>query len=102
MQRGWRIGALAPGCAALGIFLLLLVGCMAEPNASSTVGATAAPTAKGGAELWVDNCARCHSLRSPETYSDAEWEVSMLHMRIRANLTADEYRAILEFLEAGN
>lgn len=101
MQRGWSIGSLGAGCAALGIFLPLLLGCMAEPNAPSG-GETAAPTAKGGAELWVDNCARCHSLRSPETYSDAEWEVSMLHMRIRANLTAEEYRAVLEFLEAGN
>jgi hypothetical protein len=29
-------------------------------------------------------------------------DVAMLHMRIRANLTADEHRKILDFLQSGN
>jgi mono/diheme cytochrome c family protein len=57
---------------------------------------------KGGAQLWSENCARCHNIRSPSAYSDAEWEVVMLHMRIRANLTAEQHKAILEFLKSAN
>ena len=34
--------------------------------------------------------------------SDAEWDVAMHHMRIRANLTAEEHRKILEFLKSAN
>lgn len=45
---------------------------------------------------------RCDNMRSPSSYSDAEWEVAMHHMRIRANLTAEETRTIVEFLKASN
>lgn len=55
-----------------------------------------------GARLWRQNCVRCHNSRSPASYSDAQWEVAMLHMRIRANLTATEHKAILEFLQSGS
>ena len=57
---------------------------------------------KGRAELWTDNCARCHNLRSPDSYSDDQWEVIMHHMRLKANLTEEECRLILEFLKEGN
>lgn len=56
---------------------------------------------EGRAQLWTENCVRCHNIRSPSTYSDAEWEVAMHHMRIRANLTTEEHRKILEFHEVG-
>lgn len=54
-----------------------------------------------GSRLWSQNCARCHNSRSPSSYSDAQWEVAMLHMRVRANLTSVEQKAILEFLQSG-
>ncbi len=60
------------------------------------------PVSRGGAQLWAENCMRCHNMRSPSSYSDAEWEVAMAHMRVRGNLTAEETRVILEFLKAGN
>ena len=34
--------------------------------------------------------------------SKAEWDVNMFHMRVRANLTAEEHKKILEFLKASN
>lgn len=78
--------------------------------ASSAVGAAepggspseSAPLAKGGAQLWAESCLRCHNSRAPNEYSDAQWDVVMLHMRVRANLTANEHEKILEFLKAGN
>jgi len=57
---------------------------------------------KDGSQLWSESCAMCHNMRSPSSYSDAEWEVVMHHMRIRAHLTPDEHKAILEFLKSAN
>ena len=72
--------------------------CAPKPGASSA----AAPALKGGAEIWSENCARCHNSQSPSIYSDAEWDTVALHMRTRANLTAREHRAILAFLKSAN
>ena len=76
------------------------------PKAASTTGAPQ-PTAtsrpeKSGTQLWAENCTRCHANRSPASYSDTEWAVAKHHMRIRANLTAEEHTKILEFLQSAN
>jgi len=55
-----------------------------------------------GVKLWVENCARCHVIRPPESYSDAQWDIAVLHMRVRANLTANEASAIVKYLKAAN
>jgi hypothetical protein len=81
-------------CAAL----TWLIGCAANKQ-SGEVGA--GTTGKGGAELWAENCIRCHNIRSPGNYSPAQWEVVMMHMRVRANLTPEEHKKILEFLKSG-
>lgn len=78
--------------AALTI-LVLVTAC-----AESRKSAANPPT---GQQLWSQNCSRCHNLRSPASYNAAQWEVVALHMRVRANLTANEHRAILEFLQGG-
>lgn len=83
--------------AAGGVFLAMVGATLAAPGCQST-----APDAKSGNQLWAENCGRCHNVRSPTSYSDAEWDVAMHHMRVRANLTAEEYRKILEFLKASN
>jgi hypothetical protein len=59
-------------------------------------------TTKGGAELWAETCSRCHNIRPPEYYSDAQWDLIVHHMRIRANLTGAEAREIVKFLQASN
>jgi len=64
--------------------------------------ATKAPPSKGAAQLWSENCNRCHNLRPPGEFSDAQWDVIVHHMRVRANLTAEEHRQILTFLKASN
>ncbi len=57
---------------------------------------------KGGAQLWAENCMRCHNYRRPRERSDREWDVIVLHMRVRANLTANEHRQIARFLKSAN
>jgi hypothetical protein len=85
---------------------LLLTSCKIThtEDAGTKPGITVAAndTGKGGAQLWAENCVRCHNNRSPSTYSDGEWDVAMHHMRIRANLTAEEHRKILQFLKSAN
>ena len=56
----------------------------------------------GGARLWSQNCMRCHNLRPPRERSDRQWAVIAHHMRVRANVTAQEHREILKFLQAAN
>jgi mono/diheme cytochrome c family protein len=76
----------------------LVLGCAANKQSGEVAAGT---TGKGGAELWAENCVRCHNIRSPSNYSPAQWDVVMMHMRVRANLTPEEHKKILEFLKAG-
>ena len=86
-------------CAAL----TWLIGCAANKQSGEVAaGTTPSAAEKGGAQLWAENCVRCHNIRSPSSYSPAQWEVAMMHMRIRANLTPEEHKKILEFLKAGS
>ena len=57
---------------------------------------------KSGAQLWSENCARCHNLRSPSSHSDREWDMLVHSMRVKAGLTGEETRKILEFLKSAN
>ena len=72
------------------------------PSSGETGDKAASQPSKGGAQLWAENCIRCHNARDPRSYTDSEWTVVMHHMRVRANLTAEEHRAILEYLKASN
>ncbi len=73
---------------------IIITGCATE--------STTPVREASGARLWTQNCARCHNSRAVTSYSDAQWEVAMLHMRVRANLTAVEHKKILEFIQSGN
>ena len=53
-------------------------------------------------EKWSDMCGRCHNLRSPSEYSDAQWTVALDHMRLIVPLTSQEQYEILAFLKANN
>src|SRR5262245_17531146 len=53
-----------------------------------------------GEELWSNNCGRCHNIQPPTRYNNAQWDVIVHHMRLRANITGQEQRAIVEFLKS--
>jgi cytochrome c5 len=55
-----------------------------------------------GAELYAINCNRCHAERYPTERTDAQWKTIMLHMRVRAQLPADDAKAILKYLQENN
>lgn len=74
-------------------------GCAGMPDAPDNWTSIAD---KGGAQLWTENCARCHNSRSPSEFSDAQWDIAMTHMRTRAGLTSVETEKIVKFLQSGN
>ena len=80
----------------------LLIGLTLGAIANSALAKERATTEPNGSKLWAQNCIRCHNSRPPTTYSDAQWEVVMMHMRIRANLTATEHKAIYEFIKSAH
>ncbi len=55
--------------------------------------------AKSGAQLWAENCQRCHNTPSPSTFSAEQWETIGLHMQTRALITDDERKKIVDFLK---
>jgi mono/diheme cytochrome c family protein len=86
-------------CAAL----TWLIGCASNAKTGEVAaGTTPSAAEKSGAQLWGENCIRCHNIRSPGNYSPAQWDVVMMHMRVRANLTPEEHKKILAFLKSGS
>src|SRR5947208_16779199 len=80
------ISALA--AATLGA---LLLGCAdSKDGTSPTAGLFPPPPDKSGSQLWAENCSRCHNIRPPQQYSDAQWSMIVQHMRMRADLTGQE------------
>lgn len=55
--------------------------------------------AKSGAQLWGENCQRCHNTPSPSTFSPEQWETIGMHMQTRALLTDKERDKIVAFLK---
>jgi cytochrome c5 len=113
-----RADILWAGAVAGASIATILAGCAhSKPNQEAAPGAlataeggsaqpnpeAAAPaTEVGGAQLWAENCAFCHNARSPTDYTDAQWDVAMMHMRMQARLPGDEARKIRDFLQASN
>jgi cytochrome c1 len=84
------------------IIIGLLITASAAIIISSCSAANAIADAKSGAQLWGENCLRCHNAPSPETFSDPEWDVALLHMRMRASLTDNEATKIAAFMKTAN
>lgn len=86
---------------ATTLFLLTitLLGCgskATEPKPDTRP----AVASRGRAQMWAENCNRCHNARPASWYSRREWEVAMHHMQVRGYLTGEETRGITEFFRA--
>ena len=60
------------------------------------------PVAKSGlsgADLYAIHCNRCHPERYATEFTAGQWQTIMIHMRVRANLPADQAREILKYLQ---
>ena len=77
---------------ALIATVLIISGCKSSQFVAS----------KTGAQLWGENCVRCHYAPSPTDYSNRQWDLIVTHMQIRAQLTEVEKDKIIEFLNSAN
>jgi hypothetical protein len=66
---------------------------------SSAEQPKAPPKKLTGAELYSMHCNRCHPERYPTERTAAQWKTILLHMRVRANLPAEQARTILKYLQ---
>ena len=86
----------------ISALLIFIVGCTSSIKSQQPILASASDSEKGAAQLWEENCNRCHNYRPASSYNDYQWTVVMHHMRVRARLTPEEHKAILEFLKSAN
>ena len=80
------------------IFILLafIISCTAF--LLSSCAPTKEIAAKSGAQLWGENCNRCHNAPAVGEFSNAQWDIIGSHMKLRANLIADETTKIIAYL----
>ncbi len=52
-----------------------------------------------GEQLFAINCNRCHAERYSTERTAAQWKTLLTHMRVRANLPAEQAKAILKYLQ---
>ena len=94
--------------ASLLFVTLIAAACATSSNSMNTSGSkggSAAATENSelsGSQLWGQTCGLCHNAPSPKDYSDSNWEVAVMHMRVQARLTGEEERKIVQFLKASN
>ena len=97
----WR-AALAALAALLAAASLVSVSAADSPADKDAKPATKTKSEKKkltGAELYAIHCNRCHPERyAPERNAD-QWKTILLHMRVRANLPAEQSRTILKYLQ---
>lgn len=53
---------------------------------------------KSGAQLWAENCRRCHNAPDQYTHNPENWITIGMHMQSRALITNRERDKIVEFL----
>jgi mono/diheme cytochrome c family protein len=94
-----QLGALKPRLLASVAFAVIAVSIYAGRGPAVYADPENAPKTRSGAELYAIHCNRCHSERYATEFTAAQWKTIMIHMRVRANLTAEQAREILKYLQ---
>ena len=105
MKMIWKyLAALIPLSLVLtGSFWDALAGSSERSDAESSGGVKSESNGGlSGEELWSNNCQRCHNLRSPAMQTPVQWQIIVHHMRVRANITGSDARAIADFLKSAS
>jgi len=85
-----------------GIATLLIGIITSVAFVSCSAEKVAAYKNKSGAQLWGENCIRCHNTPSPSSFNDTDWKTIELHMKVRANLSKEQSDKIFEFIRTVN
>ena len=92
------------GALMIIVISITVVACSSKKDVYTSLSDTSQEfkIEKSGAQLWGETCNRCHLAPSPADYNDTDWSTISLHMRVRANLAANEIQKIEEFLKSAN
>lgn len=55
-------------------------------------------TLNNGRNLYINNCASCHTLYAPEKFTTAEWKKNVNAMQKRAHINDEQKEQILKYL----
>lgn len=78
--------------------LLIVAGVLGIPSVSNAQTGSLAE----GARTYGRLCGSCHNARSPLERSDRDWVTVINHMRVRANMTGQQVRDVLAFVQGTN
>ncbi len=93
------IGCMVAGCMALAASAAIGQANDAPPQtppAKEVHQKPASPGSNRGEQVFHQNCYRCH--QEPKGFSPSVSGTIARHMRVRANLSEDDYKALLKFL----
>jgi hypothetical protein len=94
--------AVAAVAGILGLFATPATQADDSTNAPAAAAKPTTPAPKkkiSGVELYAIHCNRCHPERYPVELNEQQWKTIMLHMRVRANLPAEQAREIMKYLQ---
>src|SRR5215470_4324451 len=103
-----RYSLLLRTSATLTMLTAMLLAFVAVSTAADQKPAKDSKTAKKeekkpkkltGAELYAIHCNRCHPERYAPERTAAQWKTILTHMRVRANLPAEQARSIMKYLQ---
>lgn len=87
---------------ATGISVVLCLGLVSGMTVMAAEDGSKEGDFARGAQAWTENCVRCHNVRDPREFRDDQWKPIVYHMRVRAGLTGQDTRDILQFLIESN
>ena len=87
----------------LGLLLMIVsITSVFEARAQGEENEEVKESELSGADLWSQNCSRCHNVRNPQEFNDAQWNIIVSHMRVIGGIPGAQARAILKFLHETN
>lgn len=93
----------------LGVLGLLLYSCASKTPAPAPVAEVKAETApKGvmtqelaeGLSLYENNCAKCHKLYNPKSFSSEQWKPILVDMQKNTNLNDAQMVSISDYINS--
>lgn len=78
-----------------------LVACspkVIQPEVPKIIEATLSPELAQGKMLYENNCAKCHDLFNPKSFSAEQWKPIMLKMQQEAKISDEERDKIYAYL----
>jgi len=91
------------------LILLVMVSCkksstvsLYTPTSSDATTTATLEELQQGRELYINNCASCHDLYSPDDYSDTQWRGIMSSMGPKTRMTSSETTLVTKYVTRGH